>query len=45
MEEGIREVEAGFKVIVEAGDNLYQIGEILQKSAALAVEISQVTQD
>jgi len=45
MEEGTREVEAGFKVTVEAGDNLHQIGEISQKSAALAVEISQATQD
>jgi twitching motility protein PilJ len=45
MEEGTREVEAGFKVTVEAGDNLHQIGEISQKSAALALEISQATQD
>jgi len=45
MEEGTREVEAGFKVTVEAGENLHQIGEISQKSAALALEISQATQD
>ncbi|HKC99594.1 MAG TPA: methyl-accepting chemotaxis protein [Methylomirabilota bacterium] len=45
MEEGTREVEAGFKVTVEAGDSLHQIGEISQKSAALALEISQATQD
>jgi twitching motility protein PilJ len=45
MEEGTREVEAGFKVTVEAGERLHQIGEISQKSAALALEISQVTQE
>jgi len=45
MEEGTREVEAGFKVTVEAGERLHQIGEISQKSAALALEISQTTQD
>src|SRR5437899_4053224 len=45
MEEGTREVEAGFKVTVEAGERLHQIGEISQKSAALALEISQATQD
>ena len=45
MEEGTREVEAGLKVTVEAGDNLHQIGEISQKSASLALEISQATQD
>jgi len=45
MEEGTREVEAGFKVTVEAGERLHQIGEISQKSAALALEISEATQD
>jgi twitching motility protein PilJ len=45
MEEGTREVEAGFKVTVEAGERLHQIGEISQKSAALAIEISEATQD
>ncbi|MGH7302579.1 MAG: methyl-accepting chemotaxis protein [Candidatus Rokuibacteriota bacterium] len=45
MEEGTREVEAGFKVTVEAGERLHQIGEISQKSAALAREISEATQD
>ena len=45
MEEGTREVEAGFKVTVEAGERLHQIGEISQKSAALAVEISEATQE
>lgn len=45
MEEGTREVEAGFKVTVEAGERLHQIGEISQKSAALALDISQATQE
>jgi len=30
MEEGTKEVEAGYKVTVEAGDSLHQIGEISQ---------------
>jgi methyl-accepting chemotaxis protein len=45
MEEGTREVEAGFKVTVEAGERLHQIGEISQRSAALARDISQATQE
>jgi len=45
MEEGTREVEAGFKVTVEAGERLHQIGELSQKSAALALEISQAAQE
>ena len=45
MEEGTREVETGYKVTVEAGERLHQIGEISQKSAALARDISQATQD
>jgi len=45
MEEGTREVEAGFKVTVEAGERLHQIGEISQKAAALARDISQATQE
>ncbi len=45
MEDGTREVEAGFKVTVEAGERLHQIGEISQKSAALARDISQTTQE
>src|SRR5437867_1643725 len=45
MEEGTREVEAGFRVTVEAGERLHQIGEISQKSAALALEVSQATQE
>jgi methyl-accepting chemotaxis protein len=45
MEDGTREVEAGFKVTIEAGERLHQIGEISQKSAALARDISQTTQE
>ena len=45
MEEGTREVEAGFRVTVEAGERLRQIGEISQKTAALAREISQAAQE
>ncbi len=45
MEEGTKEVEAGYKVTVEAGDSLHQIGEIAQKSSALAWDISQATQE
>ncbi len=45
MEEGTKEVEAGYKVTVEAGESLHQIGEIAQKSSALAWDISQATQE
>jgi methyl-accepting chemotaxis protein len=45
MEEGTKEVEAGHKVTVEAGDSLHAIGEISQKSAALAQDISRATQE
>jgi len=45
MEEGTREVEAGYKVTVEAGERLHEIGEISHKSASLALEISEATQD
>jgi len=45
MEEGTREVEAGYRVTVEAGERLRQIGEISQKTAALAREISQAAQE
>ncbi len=44
MEEGTREVEVGYKVTVEAGDSLHEIGDISQKSAALAHDISRATQ-
>ena len=45
MEEGTKEVETGYKVTVEAGTSLHQIGEISQKSAALAHDISRATQE
>lgn len=45
MEEGTKEVEAGYKVTVGAGDSLHQIGDISQKSAALAHDISRATQE
>ena len=45
MEEGTREVEAGYRVTVEAGERLHQIGEISQKAAALARDISQSAQE
>ncbi|HEY7651135.1 MAG TPA: methyl-accepting chemotaxis protein [Methylomirabilota bacterium] len=45
MEEGTREVEAGYKVTVQTGERLHEIGEISQKSAALAAEISRAAQD
>src|SRR5262247_106391 len=45
MEEGTREVEDGYRVTVEAGERLRQIGEISQKTAALAREISQAAQE
>ena len=45
MEEGTREVEAGYRVTVEAGERLRQIGEISQKTAALARDISQAAQE
>jgi methyl-accepting chemotaxis protein len=45
MEEGTREVEAGYRVTVEAGERLRQIAEISQKAAALARDISQAAQE
>jgi methyl-accepting chemotaxis protein len=45
MEEGTREVEAGYRVTVEAGERLRQIGEISQKAAVLARDISQAAQE
>jgi twitching motility protein PilJ len=45
MEEGTREVEAGYRVTVEAGERLRQIGEISQKTAALARDISHAAQE
>jgi twitching motility protein PilJ len=43
MEQGTREVEAGHRVTVEAGDSLKQIATVSQRSAALAEEISLAT--
>jgi methyl-accepting chemotaxis protein len=45
MEEGTREVEAGYRVTVEAGERLRQIGEISQKAAGLARDISQAARE
>jgi len=45
MEEGTRQVEAGYKVTVQTGERLREIGDISQKSAALASEISQSAQN
>ncbi len=45
MEEGTREVEAGYAVTVQAGDSLRQIGDISRKSAGLAQDISRVSQE
>ena len=45
MEEGTREVESGYRVTVEAGERLHQIGQISQKAAALARDISQAAQE
>jgi twitching motility protein PilJ len=44
MEEGTREVEAGYGVTVQAGDSLREIGGISRKSAELASDISRATQ-
>jgi twitching motility protein PilJ len=44
MEEGTREVEAGYRVTVQAGDSLHEIGGITQKAAELATDISRATQ-
>ena len=45
MEEGTREVEAGYAVTVQTGDSLRQIGDISRKSASLAQDISRVSQE
>jgi len=44
MEQGTNEVESGYRVTVQAGENLKDIAQISQKSAALAHEISLATQ-
>jgi twitching motility protein PilJ len=43
MEEGTREVEAGYRVTVQAGDSLHDIGSVTQKAAELASDISRAT--
>jgi twitching motility protein PilJ len=44
MEEGTREIETGYKVTVQAGDSLREIGGISQRSAELATDISRSSQ-
>jgi twitching motility protein PilJ len=44
MEQGTNEVESGYRVTVQAGENLKDIAQISQKSAELAHEISLATQ-
>ncbi|MGH7266243.1 MAG: methyl-accepting chemotaxis protein, partial [Candidatus Rokuibacteriota bacterium] len=44
MEQGTNEVETGYRLTVQAGDNLQEIARIAQTSAELANGISQVTQ-
>jgi twitching motility protein PilJ len=44
MEQGTQEVEAGYRVTVQAGDSLKDIATISQKSAELAGDISKATQ-
>jgi methyl-accepting chemotaxis protein len=44
MEDGTREVEAGHRVTVQAGERLREIGEISQRSSGLAGDISLATQ-
>jgi methyl-accepting chemotaxis protein len=45
MEEGTREVEAGYKITVQAGERLQEIGDISKKSASLVTDISRAAQD
>ncbi|MGH7318374.1 MAG: methyl-accepting chemotaxis protein [Candidatus Rokuibacteriota bacterium] len=44
MEQGTREVEAGYRVTVQAGKSLEEIAELSQRSAELAQDISRATQ-
>ncbi len=44
MEQGTQEVEAGYRVTVQAGESLKDIAQISQKSAELAHDISLATQ-
>jgi methyl-accepting chemotaxis protein len=43
MEDGTREVEAGYRVTLETGENLRAIGELSRKAAELAQAISHAT--
>ena len=45
MEEGTREVEAGYRVATQAGESLREIATVSQKSAGLAQEISVSAQE
>ncbi|HKZ05556.1 MAG TPA: methyl-accepting chemotaxis protein [Methylomirabilota bacterium] len=45
MEEGTREVEAGFRVTSQAGESLREIAAVSQKAAGLAQDISVSTQE
>jgi len=45
MEEGTREVEAGYNVTVQAGDSLREIGAISRESASLAQDISRASHE
>jgi methyl-accepting chemotaxis protein len=44
MEQGTQEVEAGYRMTVQAGDSLKTIADISQRSAHLAQDISLATQ-
>jgi len=44
MEQGTLEVEAGYRMTVQAGDSLKAIADVSQRSASLAQDISEATQ-
>jgi len=44
MEDGTKEVEAGYRTAVQTGESLREIGDISRKSAELAQDISLATQ-
>ena len=44
MEQGTQEVEAGYRMTVQAGDSLKTIADVSQRSAELAQNISMATQ-
>jgi len=45
MEQGTLEVEAGYRMTVQAGDSLKAIADVSQRSAVLAQDISEATQE